>query len=856
MRGKPNEPNADFTALSRVGLTLLLVVLIAVLTACAAPAAAPAPAPAQPAASAAPAEQKPAESATEAPKEEAKPTEESDTTTPAGAAEPAEAERKERATPVEPTSVAAAAAAPTDTAQPTEETATEAPAATQEAPAVAAPPVPVPPEPTQTIQLDLVATPTAIPPTAGAAIEPTATAVPLATPAPTQMPSAAPTATAAPTPLPLPAPITPEATESITAPKTKEPEILPSIVQTQPVEARIVELEWPPNMRLGDSDIVRLALIPSTESYTITTEFEGSQTITQSVAVKRPSGFDLSATARLDGIGFNIGPQAEQRSSLPIGEPVDWRWTVSPREAGQHRLALSLRLLWTPQAGNPEAPRESLVFSKGLNVQVHSILGMTLSQASVIGLAGLALGSLMSALALFTRRSRSSRVSAEVMKTAKPNASLAIEPQPGIQLAEDELQLLRALFQRYSRVVIEREFRSGYSGARTLLALPIRADGRADAFTIAKMGERSAIQQEFDNYETFVRDTLPPMTARIQEAPVTVAPAHLPGKAVLRYTFIGEQGRMPVSLRETLLADPDPALLYKLFDSFGPNWWMQHKPYTFRMAQEYDRMLPAHLVVEPIESRVRSPVIDGATPPKDVRFNVGDLVQLKNFPTIERRADGISFALSGAPANGQAPFRIRYNSVVEPRKGAPFTCRVTGTRQTLLQEYVAGMDRLGLPDPLDKLPAILNTSVTGTQSTIHGDLNLENALAGPGGFVWLIDFASTRDGHPLYDFAHLQADIIARVIAPQMPDPRDFLALLNEVSRLESSRAPAQHSFAGLMLAIRDIAQRCSFNPQQLREFDLASFISSLGALKYTNLDRHQHHMLYLHAAYVSQALY
>jgi len=45
-------------------------------------------------------------------------------------------------------------------------------------------------------------------------------------------------------------------------------------------------------------------------------------------------------------------------------------------------------------------------------------------------------------------------------------------------------QSLQTLFRRYARLVIEGEFRSAYSGARTLLALPVRADGRVDAYTI------------------------------------------------------------------------------------------------------------------------------------------------------------------------------------------------------------------------------------------------------------------------------------------------------------------------------------------------------------------------------------
>ena len=82
--------------------------------------------------------------------------------------------------------------------------------------------------------------------------------------------------------------------------------------------------------------------------------------------------------------------------------------------------------------------------------------------------------------------------------------------------------LLRGLFRSYARLVIENEFLSGYSGARTFLVRPIRADGCADAPTIVKLGSREAIRQEFENYEAFVKDRLPPMTARIQRAPVAL----------------------------------------------------------------------------------------------------------------------------------------------------------------------------------------------------------------------------------------------------------------------------------------------------------------------------------------------
>jgi hypothetical protein len=132
----------------------------------------------------------------------------------------------------------------------------------------------------------------------------------------------------------------------------------------------------------------------------------------------------------------------------------------------------------------------------------------------------------------------------------------------------------------------------------------------------------------------------------------------------------------------------------------------------------------------------------------------------------------------------------------------------------------------------------MQEQVSGTQSPIHGDLNLENILVGPGGFVWLIDFASTRDGHPLFDFAHLAAEIVAHILTPQIETAEDYLALLREGG-------------GPLLTALEKIAGQCLFDIDNRREYHLALYMSCLGALKYGNLDERAKYRLYLTAAYL-----
>jgi hypothetical protein len=667
---------------------------------------------------------------------------------------------------------------------------------------------------------------------------PQETALPFATEAPAAEAPAETSATEVPSGVTggQPAPAQPTAT---TLPATESP-----IIQQEP---RVVELEWPPRMRLGDSDLVRISLIPSEAGYTLTTEFDGNQVVTRSVQVKRPAGIEVSVIGSLQGVGFAIEPAMEQRIALPEGEPATLRWSISPKQAGQQRLTLSLLFEWMKEGG---AVASSQAYSRGMDVQVDSIMGMSTSQAGTIGVMGVALGLGLGGLAMVMGRRRSDTRDQEATVATKPNAGTAIEPHRDIVLHEDEQHLLRAVFRKYARVSVEREFRSGYSGARTFLCLPVRADGRSDAYTIAKMGERNSIEREFHNYEAFVKDTLPPITARIQEPPVTLAPAGITSRSVLRYTFIGQPGQAPLSLREALRNNPDPALLHTLFDTFGPNWWLQKRPYAFKLSQEYDRVLPSHLVVEPCAPAKKARSIHGDIPIAEALadMSIGDVITLRDFPLIEQRPDGVSYSLTGVANAGLPPLRIRVNSPELPRMKQQ-AWRVTGTRDTLLRSFVQGLDLFGLPDPLDRLTAIEHRSIPGTQSVIHGDLNLENVLAGPGAFVWLIDFASTREGHTLFDFARFESELITQIVAPAMPNAEDFVVLLRQLDEEGEGLAGA----GALIHTSRLLAWRCLFNSLQRNEYWMALTMTALGSLKFTNLNAHQRHLLYLTAAHVAQ---
>jgi hypothetical protein len=658
-------------------------------------------------------------------------------------------------------------------------------------------------------------------------------------PAMTQASTAAAVATSAPLATHAPAKTQLPPTQLLTTSSVS----IPTVTMGNPTQIHqsMLEAEWPTEIRLGDSDVVRLTVFPTTQGYSISTEFPDHQTQNEAVTIARKTGYRLSGVAQLYAPGFALSPSSEQVLDIPVDSKVTWRWVLTPAAAGRKRISLQLALRWTPLPPADSMPtQESQVFSKSYTIQVADWLGLSTQQAAAVSAMSLLLGGVFCfpvAWAVWRPRRW-------IPRSPLPNTDLVIEHSTQASFAPGDVLILQTLFRNYQRISLEEQFHSGYSGAKTYLILPVRKDGHIDAHTIAKIGSSVSIQREYQNFETFVKDTLPPVTARIQDVPVRTSDRqHAMQLAGLRYTFIGEPGQSPISLRKALLEKSDPQLLENLWNLFGPGWWMQRRPMSFRLSQEYDRLLPAHYTVVPDSGQPKG-ILDGSRNPTDQHWPVGTILQLRNFPNREPHPDGKYYSLGGIPQAGDPVLRVRWASGVTPRET---TVRVLTTRELRLWESVNGLTLDELPDPVSRLQEILDERIPGTQSIIHGDLNLENVLIGPSGTMWLIDFSETREGHTLLDFAHLGAEIITQCVAAQNVSPHDYLAYWQT--------GKATHPSLQVLNKLREIASRCLFNPAQDREFRLAWFTACLGALKFPNLSQPQRQLLYLTASLLSRDL-
>jgi hypothetical protein len=176
---------------------------------------------------------------------------------------------------------------------------------------------------------------------------------------------------------------TPEPTESI------------SLIQPAILEARRLFLEWPPTIRVNDSDTVRLTLEADAEgNVVVTVEVEGHETREETVFI--PDVYDthnVFAEARLDMAGIEITPNETFSQSLLPGKSITFRWSVSPKEIGTYRGTVWLLLRFLPLDGGPES-RIALT-AQLIEIKAVNLLGLSGNAARIMGAAGVFLSTLL-----------------------------------------------------------------------------------------------------------------------------------------------------------------------------------------------------------------------------------------------------------------------------------------------------------------------------------------------------------------------------------------------------------------------------------------------------------------------------
>jgi len=175
----------------------------------------------------------------------------------------------------------------------------------------------------------------------------------------------------------------------------------PPITVTEPAprspESRAVELDYPLTLRIGDSDVIRLALVIAPDGSYLTPTAEGGGHTATGEPVKIPNLYDthtLTAIARLDSVGLNIDRIGDWEQPLLPGENVAWRWTISVNEPGRQKANLIIHLRFIPKAGGDTLQKE--LWARTLTIQATDVFGLPAIAAKGIGIFGTILGSILS----------------------------------------------------------------------------------------------------------------------------------------------------------------------------------------------------------------------------------------------------------------------------------------------------------------------------------------------------------------------------------------------------------------------------------------------------------------------------
>jgi ATP-dependent Clp protease ATP-binding subunit ClpC len=451
------------------------------------------------------------------------------------------------------------------------------------------------------------------------------------------------------------------------------------------------------------------------------------------------------------------------------------------------------------------------------------------------------------------------------------------------ELSRDHLFILRRMFYGYEQIRIERKLTGGYTKALLLVVTPIHPDNREDAPVVVKIDHTDVILDEAQRYESHVKGTLPPLTARLEDKPVAPETSDFAG---IKYTLVAGSDKMPRDLRSVVhdwgAERVGEWLIGELYSSFGRIWWQQNRPYRFQVWREYDWLLPPILTLEITKDK---PTEEGHVlkfPIKRAKLHeleYGDIVTVESFIVQRVYPDRNIIQLAIGHGNDSArAYKIEVRGldlasdtyyrgeVVEKITG-----RVWKTRNELLihaaralePDFDLDADKITigtgslekLPNPILAYEDLLDTYINGSLSRIHGDLHLGNIIVGPNGSPSLIDFAHTRDGHTIFDWATLEVSLLSDIVMPasgeSWDDARRLLGIISALNAKELLDPKEEEIVDALnaVKALRQIASGCLANEDNWAEYFVALALCGLRAITWETMPMGGRRLMFLVSA-------
>jgi len=189
------------------------------------------------------------------------------------------------------------------------------------------------------------------------------------------------------------------ATPPASSESTESPSLtaLPPRGTAQPAipERRRLTLEFPPQIRAGDSDLVRLTLeVDDLGNLTPTAQI-GGNVITGEV-VEIPNLYEshhVIAEARFDLAGMEVRPAELVSEPLAPGNSVTFRWSIRPPDVGVYRGTIWLYLRFVDKQTGEES--QKTVSAQLIEIEAVNFLGLSGEFARTTGVIGSVVGTII-----------------------------------------------------------------------------------------------------------------------------------------------------------------------------------------------------------------------------------------------------------------------------------------------------------------------------------------------------------------------------------------------------------------------------------------------------------------------------
>ncbi len=184
-------------------------------------------------------------------------------------------------------------------------------------------------------------------------------------------------------------------TESSSSEPTAPPE--PTRLAPQPAmpERRRLTLEFPPTIRAGDSDVVRLTLeVDDLGNITPTAEVGGN--VVTGEVIEIPNLYEthhVVAEARFDIAGMEVRPMELVSAPMSQGTSTTFYWSIRPQEVGVYRGTIWLYLRFVDKSSGEESRKT--VSAQLVEIEAVNMLGLSGQFARTTGILGSIVGTVI-----------------------------------------------------------------------------------------------------------------------------------------------------------------------------------------------------------------------------------------------------------------------------------------------------------------------------------------------------------------------------------------------------------------------------------------------------------------------------